>query len=58
MVDAIVPIAMAAPIHGNERDTRLDSRAPPQLVIRRAIVMGIVSARAIPGRPERNRRAI
>jgi hypothetical protein len=51
MVDAIVTIATAAPIHGNERDTRLDSRAPPQLVMRRVIVMGTLVAKAIPADP-------
>jgi hypothetical protein len=48
MVDATVTIATAAPIHGNDRDTRRDSRAPPQRAILCVIVMAIGVARAIP----------
>jgi hypothetical protein len=51
MVDATVTIATAAPIHGSDRDTRLESRAPPQLVIRCVIVIAMVTARVIPRRP-------
>jgi hypothetical protein len=41
---------MAAPIHGSERDTRRDSRAPPQLVTRWAIVMSWDCAKCVPFR--------
>jgi hypothetical protein len=34
IVDATVATAMAAPIHGSDRDIRRDSRAPPQLTSR------------------------
>jgi len=34
IVDATVTTAIAAPIHGSDRDTRRESRAPPQLAIR------------------------
>ncbi len=39
IVETAVATAMAAPIHGRDRDTRRDSRALPHRAIRFVIVM-------------------
>jgi hypothetical protein len=48
IVDATVTTATAAPIHGSDRDTRRDSRAPAQLAIRFDIVMHGSCAMCVP----------